>query len=60
MNNDFDHEGPTLDHSICGLTVGLFEHLNITSNNEEDHIFKYEERILTGHELKRYRAILLV
>ena len=45
---------------MCDLTVGLFEHLNITSKTDEDHILKYEERILTGHELKKYRAILLV
>ena len=39
--NEFDHEGPTLVNAMCDLTVGLFEHLNITSKTDEDHILKY-------------------
>ena len=48
----FDYEGPATINAIHDLTVGVFEHLAITSNLDPDLRVKYIERILHGSVLK--------
>ena len=42
------------------LTVGVFEHLDITSKIDLDIIIKYTEHILRGSALEKNRQVLLV
>ena len=45
---------------ICAmknLTVGLFEHLEITYNMDVDKMIKYSQLILRGTALKRYKQV---
>ena len=58
--NTFDHEGTTMVSAMHDLTVGIFEHLNIMAKTDVDQRVKYTEHILTGPNLKKYHAILLV
>ena len=42
----FNHEGPTVTSAMHDLTVGVFEHLNITSPMDVDKRLAYTQRIL--------------
>ena len=45
---------------MLDLMLGIFEHLDITSNTDVYKRVKSTERILAGSVLKKYRGILLV
>ena len=45
---------------MLDLTVGVVEHMNITSKTDMDQRVNTTERIPTGTVLKKYREILLV
>ena len=44
---------------MCDLTVGVFEHIEITSRLDLDKRIKYIDRILRGPSLKQFRQVLL-
>ena len=41
------------------ITVGVFEHLNITSPMDVDKRLAYTQRILRGAALKKYQEVLV-
>ena len=45
--------------TICDLTSGVFEYLEITSTTDVDQIVTYTECIMRGEALKKYKAVLL-
>ena len=55
----FDHEGPTVVRAMRTRTVGVFEHLDITSPMDVDQRVAYTQRILRGAALKNYREVLV-
>ena len=50
----FDHEGLAVISEIRILTVGVFEHLEITSKLDLYIRIKYMERILRGPAIKKF------
>ena len=44
--NTFDHEGPVVISAMRNLTVGVFEHLKITSPMYVEKSLSYTQRIL--------------
>ena len=54
----FDYEGITVVRILIDLMVGLFYHLDITSNLGIDRRIKYTERILTGPVLVFFVVLL--
>ena len=50
----FDHEGPAVINAMRDLTVGAFEHLEITSKLDLYIRIKYMERILRGPAIKKF------
>ena len=48
----FEHEGPKFISAMRNLTVGVFEHLNITSTIDVYKMLFYTQRILRGAALK--------
>ena len=50
--NTFDHEGPIVIITMRNLTVGVFEHFDITSPTDVEKRLSYTQRILRGSELK--------
>ena len=50
----FDHEVPIVIRAMQNLTVGVFEHLEITYIFDIDLRIKYTERILRGPALKKF------
>ena len=56
----FNHEGPVVLRTMCDLTCGVFEHLEITSPMDMDQIIACMQRILTGTALKQYKVDLRV
>ena len=55
----FDHEGPAVVSAMHDLTVGVFDHLDITSSTNVDRKVAYTQRILRVAALKKYRAVLV-
>ena len=55
----FDHEGPVSIGAILDVTVGVFEHLEITSPVDVDRRISYTKRILRGAALIKYREVLV-
>ena len=55
----FDHEVPILVNGMRNISVGVFEHLYITSKLDVYQNIKYNERTLIGPELNKYIAPLL-
>ena len=51
----FDHEEPVVINAMRDLTVGVFEHLDITSPMDVETNLAYMQRILRGDVLKKYR-----
>ena len=41
------------------ITIGVFEHLNITSPMDVDKRLAYTQRILRGATLKKYQEVLV-
>ena len=54
----FYHEVPAVVSTMCGLTVGVFDHLNITSPMNVDKRVAYMQIILRASALKKYKAFL--
>ena len=50
----FDHEGPVFISAMHDLTVGVFDHLKITSPMDVEKRLAYTQCILRGAELKTY------
>ena len=48
----FDHEGPVVISDMRDKTVGMFEHLDITSPMDVENRLAYMQRILRGAALK--------
>ena len=48
----FDHEVPVVISAMRDLTVGVFEHLEITSTMDVGKRLAYTQRILIGAALK--------
>ena len=48
------HEGPTVIRAMRDITVGVFEHIEITYNMDVDKIIEYMECILRGTALNKY------
>ena len=48
----FNYDGSSAINVVCDLTVGLFKHMDITSNLDLDISIKYMELILRGPALK--------
>ena len=44
---------------MCDITVGVFEHIDITPKIDLDIRIKYTEHILRGPALKKFRQVLL-
>ena len=55
----FDHEGPAVVNAMHDITIGVFEHLDITSPMDVDQRLAYMQRILIGAALKKYKVVLL-
>ena len=55
----FDNEGPTLFSAVHNLTIGLFEHLEITSPIKVYKRVAYMQRILRGSAFKKYEEVLV-
>ena len=49
----FDHEIPSVVRAMRDLTVGVFEHLEITSDIDFDKKVMNMQRILIGTTLKK-------
>ena len=56
----FDHEGPAVISAIRDLTVGVFEHLDITSPMDVGNRLAYTQSILRGAALKKYQEVLVI
>ena len=54
-----NHEVPTVVFEMRNLTVGVFEHLEITSTIDLDTIIAYTQLIFRGSALKNYREVLV-
>ena len=50
----FDHKVPDMIRVMRYLTVGVFEHIYITSVTDVDIRIKYIEHILRGPSLNKY------
>ena len=57
--NTFDHEVPAVVSAMWDITVGVFEHLDITPKLDIDKRVKYTERILTSPAIKKHCASLM-
>ena len=55
----FNHEGPTVVSAMRNLTVGVFEHLEITSIMDVDQRVAYTQHTLRGAALKKYRYVIV-
>ena len=55
----FNHEGPVVVNTMCDLTSGVFEHLDITSPMYVDQRVASKHRIFRRDELKKYKALLV-
>ena len=55
----FDHKGIAVVSTMRELTVGVFEHLEITSPMDVDKRVSDMQRILKEAGLKKYRDVLL-
>ena len=55
----FDHERSIVVSAMRNLTVGVFEHLEITSSIDEDQRVAFMQRILRLSALRKYRAVLV-
>ena len=55
----FDHEGPAVVSAMRNLTVGVSDHLEITSPMEVDQMVAYTHIILKGAEVKKYRQVMV-
>ena len=55
----FDHEVLVVISAMRDLTVGDFDHLEITSPMHVEKILYYMQRILIGAALKMYREVLV-
>ena len=58
--NTFNNQGPTVVNLMRDLTVGIFEHLDITAKTDVDKSVKYIYLILSGPVLKNNHEILLI
>ena len=47
----FNHEGPAVVSAMHNLTRVVFDHLEITSNMDEDKMIAFIQRLLRGSEL---------
>ena len=50
----FNYDGSSAINVVCDLTVGLFKHMDITSNLDLDISIKYMERIMRVPALKNF------
>ena len=55
----FDHEGPAVISATHNLTVGVFEHLDVTSPMDVEKRISYMQQILRGAALKKYLSVLV-
>ena len=55
----FDHKGIAVVSTMRELTIGVFEHLEITSPMDVDKRVSDMQRILKEAGLKMYRDVLL-
>ena len=55
----FDHEGPAVVNAMHDITIGVFEHPDITSPMDVDQRLAYMQRILIGAALKKYKVVLV-
>ena len=51
--NTFNHEGPSVIRAMRYITVGVFQHLDITYNFYIDKGIEYTQSILRGMEHKK-------
>ena len=45
--------------TMCDLTCGVFEHLEITSTMDVNQRISYTQRLLRGAALKKYKSVLM-
>ena len=55
----FNHKGPDVVRVMRNLTVGVFEHLEITSLIDVYQRISYTQHILWGAALNKYKTILV-
>ena len=55
----FNHKGPVVISVMRNITVGVFEHLKITSPMNVDKRLSYTQIILRGAALKKYQEVLV-
>ena len=59
MTATFDHKGPTVVNVMRNLTVGVFEHLSITSSLDVYVRMKYIEIILKVSALRKFKHVMV-
>ena len=55
----FNHQGPSVIRVIHDIVVGVFEHLEITSDMDVLKIIKYTQHILRGTAFNKYKTFLV-
>ena len=56
--NTFNHKLAVVIRTMRNLSIGVFEHLKITSPMHVDKRLEYTQHILRGAALKKYREVL--
>ena len=58
LSRSFYHQGPAVVRSMRNLTIGVFEHLEITYVRDVDKSINYTQSLLRGAYIKMYKAFL--